>query len=276
MRFLISSAYFLVAQRPVLSLTPSPFTRTRMAASVSSSSAPEDGVGLGDLAAPVMSIDVPPPTSASAAEDASAAAAAPEAGVVQWRTRIDGSIARSRKVRGGNFVQIATVGEDGRPRCRTVVFRGFADVGDGREAMRMITDARSGKVAQVERSPACEMVWWFSKTSEQYRISGDLELVGPTHSSTHLLQARRQQWGNLSDKAREQFFWDPPAKPFSGDPDVPTGGRDVSGDLLAPPDSFLLLLLHPNSVSYLRLTDNFAQQDETTTDKAWSSHRVNP
>ena len=45
--------------------------------------------------------------------------------VVPWRERIDASIARSRKVRGGNYVQIATVDEAGLPRCRTVVFRGW-------------------------------------------------------------------------------------------------------------------------------------------------------
>ena len=38
---------------------------------------------------------------------------------------LDASIARSRKVRGGNYVQLATVGPDGKPHCRTVVFRGF-------------------------------------------------------------------------------------------------------------------------------------------------------
>lgn len=40
-----------------------------------------------------------------------------------WRERIEVSIAKSRKIRGGNYVQLATVDEDGHPRCRTVVFR---------------------------------------------------------------------------------------------------------------------------------------------------------
>lgn len=73
--------------------------------------------------------------------------------VVPWRERIDASIARSRKVRGGNYVQIATVDEAGLPRCRTVVFRGWQG-----EAMKMITDARSEKAAHIAAQPACEMV----------------------------------------------------------------------------------------------------------------------
>jgi hypothetical protein len=63
-----------------------------------------------------------------------------------WLERIEGSIARSRKVRGGNFVQIATVSPEGLPCCRTVVFRGWVPSPDGLKAMKMITDLRSEKV----------------------------------------------------------------------------------------------------------------------------------
>ena len=41
-------------------------------------------------------------------------------GVVPWRERITSSIARSRKIRGGNYVQLATVDANNAPRCRTV------------------------------------------------------------------------------------------------------------------------------------------------------------
>merc|ERR1719167_1031525 len=55
-----------------------------------------------------------------------------------WRDRIEGSIAKSRKVRGGNYVQLATIGYDTTtstsqgnakqlpvPENRCLVFRGF-------------------------------------------------------------------------------------------------------------------------------------------------------
>ena len=128
-----------------------------------------------------------------------------------WRSKIDGSIQKSRKIKGGNYVQIATVGMDGLPHCRTVVFRGFVSVTSAAsssstsgwfEAMKMITDARSEKVTHIKHSPACEMVWWFSQSSEQYRVSGDLVLVSNDSPDKHLLEARKQQWGNLSDPAR--------------------------------------------------------------------------
>ena len=55
--------------------------------------------------------------------------------ITTWREKIKVSMARSRKVRGGNFVQIATVDpETLEPRCRTVVFRGFLKQ-DGHETI---------------------------------------------------------------------------------------------------------------------------------------------
>ena len=198
-----------------------------------------------------------------------------------WLDRIEKSIARSRKIRGGNYVQIATVDADGFPHCRTVVFRGFLKYwNDGKEvlAMKMITDARSEKVLQIEHSNLCEMVWWFSQSSEQYRLAGELQLVGAANGNHELVIARKQQWGNLSDAAREQFYWHSPGAAYSGAPSVPTGGRDIDGKVLDPPENFLLLLLLPRSVKYLRLKDNLAIVDQLDheNDASWRFQRVNP
>ena len=47
------------------------------------------------------------------------------------------SIKHSRKVRGGNYVQLATADNKGNPACRTVVFRGFLDVGTAKRGTDM-------------------------------------------------------------------------------------------------------------------------------------------
>ena len=206
-----------------------------------------------------------------------------------WETRIERSIAASRKIRGGNYVQLATIGADGLPAVRTVVFRGFQPLPPpalpGARALRMITDARSAKAAGGDC--AAEMVWWFAKTSEQYRVRGHLRFIGgsdfngggkggvddaspsitseavetSTEEVKALAQARKQQWGNLRDTAREQFFWHNPGQAYAGAASVPSGGRDAEGTLLPPPDSFLLMLLVPERVHYLRLGDNLALVD---------------
>ena len=190
-------------------------------------------------------------------------------GEMPWRERIVGSIAKSRKIRGGNYVQLASVDDAGLPRVRTVVFRGFAPDG----SLKIITDARSQKVQQSKQVEVC---WWFSQSSEQYRFAGDITYIDEDGSADDVA-LRKQQWGNLSDKAREQFFWaHPPAETFDAAPEaVPAGGRDAEGKVLPAPDVFLLGLVAPDAVDYLRLTDNFRQLDRLA-DGAWDCARVNP
>lgn len=229
--------------------------------------------------------------------------------LTSWRDKITISIQRSRKVRGGNFVQISTVDRTTfEPRCRTVVFRGFL-VGANQQqemggttdlnTMKMITDRRSSKVSEVSNGgangdgPKAELLWWFQKSNEQYRIRGELEFVGHDHVDAALVAARKSQWGNLSDSAREQFYWKDPGVPFEeegmgGDGEVPEGGRNEEGKVLPPPDDFLLMLLHPRRVDYLRLGDNFRQVDELAVAKedseesggggggVWNMTRMNP
>jgi PPOX class probable FMN-dependent enzyme len=201
-----------------------------------------------------------------------------------WLSRIDRSISKSRRIKGGNYVQIATVDQNLKPQCRTVVFRGFVNLpvalhgnNHAEMAMKMITDSRSEKVAQASINPACEMVWWFSESSEQYRISGELVFVTNENVEKELDDARKDQWKKLSDPAREQFYWSIPGLPFEGIPNVPAGGRDSNGVILDPPSNFLLMLLLPKTVKYLRLRDNFSQLDlYDPLSRSWSTSRVNP
>ncbi len=220
-------------------------------------------------------------------------------GEISWRSLIEKSIAKSRNVRGGNYVQLATVDATTmEARCRTVVFRGFLNLPPGHAqrrtlddmscVMKMITHRRSTKVAEIMQNPKAEIVWWFSQSNEQYRIRGQLVLIGndglveAEPVDPVLAQARREQWGNLRDGAREEYFRVPtPGESFEIETQpVPTGGRDeVTGKLLPLPDDFLLMLLVPNRVDYLRLTNMYRQIEELTTSKEdgkWILQRVNP
>jgi pyridoxamine 5'-phosphate oxidase len=213
-----------------------------------------------------------------------------------WRSLLEVSNTRSRKIRGSNYVQLATVDPETRePRCRCVVFRGFQSLPldhalsvqlDGLSGvMRMITDARSNKVREIQESSKnknAELVWWFPKTNEQYRIRGTLVFVGngPFLYDTDetLALARKQQWGNLTDAARESFFKTPvPGELYEPENEVPPGGRDDSGSVMPPPDNFLLMLLLPRYVDYLRLGNMYRQIDQRhDNNMTWSKHRVNP
>lgn len=141
---------------------------------------------------------------------AAALAAAAEAAC--WRTTIKTSIKKSRCIRGGNYVQLATVdkrGDELLPCVRTVVFRGFLNDDDSEPAcLKFVTDARSKKFAQVAKvSDNAEVCWWFSQSSEQFRFTGKLSFIGEDCDDVKMLESRREQWSRMNDNAQEQFFW---------------------------------------------------------------------
>ena len=53
------------------------------------------------------------------------------------------------------------------------------------------------------------------------------------------------------------------------------GGYDSERNTLPAPHSFLLMLLHPTNIKYLRMTDNYAQVEVIGEDGEWKFHRVN-
>jgi len=203
-----------------------------------------------------------------------------------WRLLLETSMNKSRKIRGSNYVQIATANKEGEPRCRTVVFRGFLNnlpknhtmasnggyCDDKPCVMKMCTDLRSKKVEEVAKGG--EMVWWFPETSEQYRIRGSLLLVGGRNDDISLQIARKELWGNLNDPARESFLGGP----------IMNGGRDDEGKVVPPPENFLLMLLDPMYVDYLCLKGAQYRQidqrhhgdDDNKSQSYWSFREVDP
>ena len=59
------------------------------------------------------------------------------------------------------------------------------------------------------------------------------------------------------------------------DSNIPSGGRDAEGRILDPPETFLLLLVYPQEVRYLRLGDNFSCR-HILVDGNWVARRENP
>ena len=210
---------------------------------------------------------------------------------LSWRQLLQISSDTSRSIKGSNYVQLATVDPTTQtPRNRCCVFRGFQTLPDQHPLahtyydnqpclMRMTTDDRSGKVSQAQT--VAEMVWWFPHSNEQYRLRGPLLFVGgqgsyPYDDDEFLQQARLDQWEAQTDAARESFLRrDMPGSPWTPrDYEIPAGGRDAEGNIVPPPDAFLLMYLQPQYVDYLRLTDLYRQVDEFK-DNKWSREVVN-
>jgi hypothetical protein len=221
-----------------------------------------------------------------------------------WRRLLDVAVAASRAIRGGNYVQLATVAVDGSPRVRTVVQRGIIALSDGdggtRSAFKFVTDLRSQKVEQIQRDARCEMVWWFPQSSEQFRVTGSLQLVGDAFAApgdadggAALRAMRAEQWAKLRDASREQFYGAHPGLPLDdrsaavgeaglvASTNAAAARAAAGGALPPPPPEFVLMLLVPSAVDYVRLADNsrriFALDESASGGvAAWIVGDVNP
>ncbi len=70
---------------------------------------------------------------------------------------------------------LATIGLDGAPQARTLVLRGFEAA---TRTLRLHTDARSGKVAELEADPRAQLHLYDAGAKVQLRLSGRAALHG--------------------------------------------------------------------------------------------------
>jgi len=155
---------------------------------------------------------------------------------------------------------MATIRADGRPANRTIVFRGFFD---DSPRLTFVSDARSPKVHELERSPWCELCWYFPVTHEQFRISGPTVVVGQ-NSDDVSLEARRKIWCQLAEPVRVSFTWPAPGNPRDGRVPFPS----IHPDQETPVSHFCLLILDPQEVDLLELNGNPQHR--------WIFHREGP
>ncbi|WP_019504739.1 Npun_F5749 family FMN-dependent PPOX-type flavoprotein [Pleurocapsa sp. PCC 7319] len=189
-----------------------------------------------------------------------------------WRSLLSSAIHRNRSKPYSRYFQLATVTSEGYPANRTVVFRGFLD--DEQNSLKIITDARSAKIQDIEHQAIAEVCWYFTKTREQFRITGNLQLITSAETNSDLKQARQTTWQHLSDAARSQFAWPDPGKPQSDKALFKVNPPDAN----LPLNNFGLLLLIPNKVDHLQLRGDPQQRCLYTlqSDQTWSTDPVNP
>ncbi|KAJ9534878.1 hypothetical protein QJQ45_029562 [Haematococcus lacustris] len=186
-----------------------------------------------------------------------------------WLSIIEKSVKANKSLAYARYVQLATIRPDGRPANRTVVFRGFLKESSD---LTFITDLRSNKVAELSANPAAEVAWYLPQTREQFRLSGNLQVVGAEHPQPAMAAARQAAWNALSPGARTQFGWPQPGLPR--DPDPAVFSPEVPGEGEEPSPAFGLLILHVHKVDYLQLFKN--ERVTYSVEDDWQPHRVNP
>ncbi|MGB3208160.1 MAG: Npun_F5749 family FMN-dependent PPOX-type flavoprotein [Crinalium sp.] len=188
-----------------------------------------------------------------------------------WRSHLANALDLHRSLPYARYLQLATVRTDGRPANRTVVFRGFLE---NTNQLKFITDSRSEKVEQIQHLSWGEACWYFPETREQFRISGQLIVVGDNYSDAKLVRSRSASWQELSDAARLQFTWRYPGK---NKPEDSQAFSPPQPDAVEPLPNFCLLLLEPIQVDHLELRGNPHNRCLYHLDSnLWSIQAVNP
>jgi pyridoxamine 5'-phosphate oxidase len=169
-----------------------------------------------------------------------------------WRSSIARALHRNRSLPYARYVQLATIDRTNRPRNRTVVFRGWREP---ESQLQFVVDIRSQKAYDLlsnhpKSADGAEICWYFPKTREQFRISGELLLVTAESATERDCKARQAAWQQLSDGGRIQFAWAMPGADRSPDPDA---FNPPPPDSQQPLANFCLLLLAPVSVDHLEL-----------------------
>ncbi|BAT98121.1 hypothetical protein VIGAN_09174700 [Vigna angularis var. angularis] len=140
------------------------------------------------------------------------------------------------------WIRQATIGTNGTPSNRTVVFRGFQDNTDN---IQINTDARTRKIEELKLCSSAEQ--------------------------------REHSWFASSLRSRSQYLCPNPGLPCLHEQAQPDISLDPS---TGPIDAFCLLILEPHQVDYLNLKSNqrltFKSSVSAAAEKSWTVERVNP
>jgi pyridoxamine 5'-phosphate oxidase len=192
-----------------------------------------------------------------------------------WRSALTAAIHRNRSLANSRYAQLATIGVDGKPANRTIVFRGFVDeiMLDRSNDLKFVVDRRSEKIAQIAQNTWGELCWYFPKTREQFRILGELSIVDCTDPDPVAQKLRRMTWHNLSDSGRSSFAWPHPNHDRADD----TAFDPQELDPNQPIDDFCLILLSPSSVDHLQLKGEPQNRySHQLIQGQWEQRSVNP
>lgn len=133
-------------------------------------------------------------------------------------------------------VQLATTGRDGAPQLRSVILRG---VDPAARVLRLHTDRRSAKVAEIAAEPRIALLAWEARARVQLRLAGRAVVLtdGP---------AWQAAWDAVPPPARHDYAQRDPPGTFVLQPPAAPGSED-------PARNFAVILLTVDRLDWLRL-----------------------
>ena len=163
-------------------------------------------------------------------------------------------------------VQVATVSPSGEPEVRTVILRGLSDEGEP----YFFTDARAAKVRAVGLK--LELCTWWDDTQEQFRLRGPVELI--TSGASAWGERRQELWEHQGKEGRKLFLGAAPGTPLEK---VSESDKAVEPkENQEPPETFVLMVVKPERVDYLKLGEEQERRVWRLEGDAWWGGPVVP
>ncbi|XP_015888708.2 pyridoxine/pyridoxamine 5'-phosphate oxidase 2-like [Ziziphus jujuba] len=190
-----------------------------------------------------------------------------------WKQLLVDALESNAHFKHSSFFQLATVGYNGRPSNRTVVFRGFEEDCD---KIQINTDCRSRKIEELKHCPFAEICWYFTDSWEQFRINGTIETIDGSNPDPRKLQQREKCWFASSLNSRLQYLGPNPGLPRLNEEPPKEVILDRS---IGPVGAFCVLVLDPEQVDYLNLKSNqrlVFTSTHVNGVKCWTSEEINP
>ncbi len=186
-----------------------------------------------------------------------------------WQSLLLNALQQNNSKPEARYIQVATVDEKQHPHVRTVVFRGFQN----QTNLLFHSDVRSNKVHELKENPKCSVCWYFAQTREQFRIRATAQIVNYNDGLSPALLA--EQWQNLSEAARAQYYAASPGSHFIPDDE---GGAKQAISSTAPSENFCVVILESGFVDYLNLrgTPQTRLQYTKQPNETWLATAVNP
>ncbi|XP_058085670.1 pyridoxine/pyridoxamine 5'-phosphate oxidase 2 [Magnolia sinica] len=191
-----------------------------------------------------------------------------------WKQLLVNALQANAPLKHSSFFQLATIGFNGRPSNRTVVFRGFQE---GSDKIQINTDYRSRKIEDIKHCPFGEICWYFTDSWEQFRINGTIDIIDGSNPDPVKLQQRERAWFASSLKSRLQYLGPSPGLPCISEEPCNEYPLDPS---TGPVGAFCLLVLDPEEVDYLNLKSNerliYTSKRNGDGGQCWMLEKINP
>ena len=160
------------------------------------------------------------------------------------------------------WLQLASVADDGTPRVRTLVFRGWKDD----DQLLLFSDGRSSKILELTHQPEVELCWLFPKAKQQFRLRGVMTLT-KRRTVLHFISSAGVRCATA-------------VAPYGPGPSrvlltIPRRRSSKNSEDSRPPNHFVVLALRVNRVELLDLNHHPHRRTWIAGDE-WKQRCLNP